>query len=99
MKNSKVSLAIIAIVFGLTAAFGFKAPVRHAANDYWLYNGTGNPTSPSSYTETSGDGCSGSTSLCEIFAPASGSQPVISSGLKTRIENLDTRDGDVFLQD
>jgi len=99
MKNSKVSLAIIAVVFGLTAAFGFKAPVRHAANDYWLYNGTGNPTSPSSYTETSGDGCSGTTSLCEILAPANGDVPVISSGLKSRIETLNTSDGDVFLQD
>jgi hypothetical protein len=99
MKRIKISVSLLAIVLGLSSVFAFKAPERHATNQYWLYNGTGDPTAPGSYTETTGDGCSGNTSLCEILAPASGSQPVISSGLKTRIQNLDTRDNDVFLQD
>jgi hypothetical protein len=100
MKNSKFSLAIIAVVFGLTAAFGFKAPEPKAfTNPYWEYNGSGDPTQPVNYTKLSGmPDCSGTDAICAIQAPANGNEPVISSGLKTRIETLNTSDGDVFLQ-
>ncbi|CAM6054704.1 unnamed protein product [Sphagnum tenellum] len=86
------------MLIGLGSAFAFKAPERRQTNDYWQYNG-GSTTSPSSYSETSGIPCSGTSAICEISAPANGNVPQISNALKTRIENLDTSDGDVFLHD
>jgi hypothetical protein len=99
MNRFKINSSVIAIVLGLSAAFAFKAPAaRHLTNPLWEYNGTTDPTLPSSYSPTTGVPCSGSDAICTIEAPANGSQPVISNELKTRIQNHDTAAGDVFLQ-
>ncbi|MDB5141065.1 MAG: hypothetical protein JWR12_2981 [Mucilaginibacter sp.] len=100
MKKIKIAMASVAILLGLGAAFAFNAPAASkVTNQYWAFNGTGDPTQPASYTLTSGDPCSGSSNICEILAPANGSVPVISTDLKSRIENKDTSQHDVFLQD
>lgn len=101
MKRMKINFAMLAMLIGVTAAFAFKAPVPTAlANSLWKFNG-GDATVASNYSATTGVPCSGSDAICEISAPAdpvNSSQPAIDSGLQSRIEDMDTSNHDVFLQ-
>lgn len=101
MKRIKINLAIVAMLFGVTAAFAFKAPAHQFTNPTWQYQG-GAVTDPASYMEVSGNPtCGTSGNLCQIVAPEDPSnpgEPLINSSLASRISSKNTSDHDVFLQ-
>jgi len=101
MKRFKINLAVIAFSLAIVAAFAFKVPAKHLTEPYWQYNGSGSVTDPASYTELPGDPSCGTTgNICAIMAPEDTNnpgEPLIDSGLSTRITNKDKSDGDVFL--
>jgi hypothetical protein len=102
MKTIKINFAMMALLAGSTLAFAFKMPVKHHTDSYWQYSGTGSVTAESSYFEVSSPTCpTGSNQICAILAPADPAhptEPLIDSGLASRISSKDTSDGDVFLK-
>ncbi|MFI5160447.1 MAG: hypothetical protein ACHQHN_04180 [Sphingobacteriales bacterium] len=105
MKRFKINMTIAALLLGCVAAFAFKAPQpKPFTNPYWQYvPAMSGPTDPANYTKLPGSPvCSGSTVICAIQAPAQSAphtnEPSINSGLTTRINDLNTGNGDVFLQ-
>jgi hypothetical protein len=102
MKTIKINLALVALLAGSTLAFAFNVPVKHHADSYWQYDGTGSVTDESNYFAVSSPTCpTGSNQICAILAPADPAhpnEPQIDSNLASRITNKDTSDGDVFLK-
>lgn len=100
MKRFRINFAMIAIMLGVGAAYAFKAPVKHFTNPYWQYD-MGLVTDPASYVELpGGPSCGTSGNICAIQAPEDPNnpgEPLIDSGLSSRISNKDKTDGDVFL--
>lgn len=101
MNRLKISLAIVALVAAAGTTMAFKSPNSgNFTNPYWQYvPAPSGPTDPANYMELPGlPDCVGKGEICAIQAPASGSEPVISPSLKSRIENQVTSSGDVFVQ-
>jgi len=89
MKNLKISVAMIAIVFGFGAAFATKAPVKPFTNYWFDTNAAGVPISYDSAgpqcTETTGDYCSKAYAASQLNF--SGGVPV---SVKSGQQNLET---------
>jgi hypothetical protein len=103
MKNIKINLALVAVLFAASAAFAFKAPTpKKAFAPLWQYDGSGSTTDASNYFEVASTSCpSGSANICAIMAPANAADPdvpLISTALSNRITAKNTSSGDVFLR-
>src|ERR1700749_4739908 len=101
LKIMKNKLLIILLIAGCGLALAFKTPSKNGAPQYWCYM-TGVDTNPASYVACTGPICaSGTIHICAILAnadPSNPNEPLIDSGLASRISNKDTSMGDVFLR-
>ena len=94
MKKFQITLSLFAILLGAGFAFNSSRVTGSShhprlTESWFTYNGSGSVTSPLNYTEVSGNPeCPGTVNMCAIQAVVeSGSQPDITTSLKTEIDN------------
>lgn len=112
MKKVKLFVPILGTVLGFGLYVGHvkaeeskKADIEVKADPAWTLNDpNADPTNPANYSPYTGDLstlCPGTQNICGIVAPNDGTDhPVIEedSDLMQRIQNKDTSESDVFLQ-